>query len=89
MTEGDVYVFEAVVANPANGPSFVGYVVLNDEFLGIRFEGVSEDEVRMKATTFFEETREKREQTRANIEEGRRKAAETKAKKKILESQNP
>lgn len=88
MIEGDVYVFEQVIANPANGPSYVAYVVLNDEFLGIRFEGSTEDEARTKATTFFEETRAKRETTRANIEEGRRKAAETRARK-VLKSQNP
>lgn len=87
MKEGDVYVFKAVDDNPNDGPKFVSYFVLNNEFLGIRFEADTYDDAYLKALTMFEETREKREATRARIEEGRIKAAETRAKKKIVKSE--
>jgi len=88
MNEGDVYVFKSVDSNSTGGPKFIGYFVLEGKLLGIRFEEDTEEEVRRKAIAMFEETRDKREQTRANIEEGRRKAAETRAKK-IIKSQMP
>lgn len=81
MNEGDVYVFKSIDTNPDNGPLFVGYFVLNNEFVGIRFEGKTEDEVREKAIKLFRETKQKREETRARIAEGRRKSALTKAKR--------
>lgn len=61
--------------------SWLAYVDLGHDYLGIRFHGATESDAYGKAETFWEETRLVREQNKERIEEGRKKAAETRAKK--------
>lgn len=61
--------------------SWLAFVDLGHDYLGIRFSGSTEAEAKGKAETFWEETRAKREENKARIEEGRKKAAETRSKK--------
>lgn len=78
MTER-IVTYSSLNADPAQ--AWVAYVDLGADYLGIRFSGASEEEAFGKATDFWEKDRAKREANIAAREEGRRKAAETRARK--------
>lgn len=61
--------------------AWVAYVDLGSDYLGIRFHGDTEEQAAGRASEFWEADRAKREETIANREEARRKAAETRARK--------
>lgn len=79
MKDGQVYIYTLLGRD--DGPKYVGYVVLNGQFLGVRFEGDQPHKITADAVELYESTREKREATIAAREEGRIKAAETRARK--------
>ena len=79
MKDGQVYIYGLLGRD--DGPKYVGYVVLNGEFLGVRFEGDQPHKITADAFELYVSTRAKREATIANREAGRQKAAERKASK--------
>lgn len=61
--------------------AWVAYVDLGHDYLGIRFEGETEEVAFSKADTFWKADQAKREATIASREAARIKAAETRARK--------
>lgn len=78
MTER-IVTYHSVNADPDK--AWVAYVDLGHDYLGVRFSGATEEEAYVKASDFWEADRLKREATIAAREEGRRKAAATRARK--------
>lgn len=81
LTDGEVYCYARMAPLIKGVPEVVGYVVLNGQFLGVRFEGSTVDEVRGKALEFYEEKRQLREQAIQSRTDARAKAQASKAKK--------
>lgn len=70
-------------ANADDGREWAAYLVEhNGDYLPVRFHGATEDDARFAAQAEWEKHRAKREANIARREEGRRKAAETLARKK-------
>jgi hypothetical protein len=67
--------------NAGAGKAWVAYVDLGHDYLGIRFEGATEEEAYVKASDFWAKDQAKRDEVKASREEARRKAAETRARK--------
>jgi hypothetical protein len=67
--------------NAAPKRAWVAYVDLGHDYLGIRFEGETEEEAFSKADDFWKADQAKREAVIASREAARVKAAETRARK--------
>jgi hypothetical protein len=68
-------------ANSEPGKEWLAYLILPTGRLPLAFFATSEDEARTSAQAEWDKHREEREQNHQRREEGRRKAAETKARK--------
>ena len=79
MKDGQVYIYTLLGRD--DGPKYVGYIVLNGSFWGVRFEGDDPHKITADATKVYEDTRAEREANIASREAGRQKAAETRARK--------
>jgi hypothetical protein len=69
-------------ANAVSGKEWIAWIHLNGEYLPVYFFGTTETEAHEKAEAEWEKHRETRERNIASREEGRKKAAETRARKK-------
>lgn len=79
MIDGQVYIYTLLGRD--DGPKYVGYVVLNGAFLGIRFEGDNPHKITADAVEFYEKDKAVREEKIAARALAREKAAETKKAK--------
>lgn len=69
--------------NADDGREWAAYLVQpNGDYLPVRFHGATEDDARFAAQAEWDKHEAVRVETIANREEGRRKAAETLARKK-------
>lgn len=71
--------------NAPTGKEWMAYILLENEYLPVRFNGCTEDEAVELAKNEWDRHEEERERNIAAREEGRRKAAETRARKKATE----
>lgn len=69
-------------ANAQQGREWIAWICLDGGFLPVYYFGDTEEEAESKAREEWEKHRETRERNIAAREEGRKKAAETRAKKK-------
>lgn len=69
-------------SNAKPGREWICWICLDGDYLPVYFFGTSEVEAEAKAYEEWEKHRETRERNIAAREEGRKKAAETRAKKK-------
>lgn len=82
------YEMNIVTYNSANSPSgkeWLAFIVLNGDYLPVRFTGVSEADVIGLAQAEWDKHEAEREANLKRREEGLRKAAETRARKKAGE----
>lgn len=77
MIDGQVYIYTLLGRD--DGPKYVGYVVLNAEFLGVRFEGDQPHKITADAVALYEKNKAERDAKVAARTEAREKAAAKKA----------
>ena len=70
--------------NAGEGKEWIAWILLNGEYLPVYFFGCSEGEACGKAMGEWEKHKEERERNIAAREEGRRKAVETRERKKAM-----
>lgn len=71
-------------ANADEGREWAAYLVEpNGDYLPVRFHGATEDDARFVAKAEWDKHEAEREANLARREEGRRKAAETRARKSV------